>query len=98
MHPYCEDHLSIDGLSIHHFVAMNSTPGRDVMEDPWVGAGHFEEVAIREFGNSILGSDNRHRTEQSSRVQFVLRHARTRESLTAGAALLRPLEGLHPAV
>lgn len=86
VHLYCDDHLALDGHRVHDLMAVDSTPGGNVMENTGICTGDFEQVAICQLSDFVLGSDNGHRAQQPSGIQFVLRHARILGSQTAGVA------------
>ena len=61
--------------AFNNMVAMDTAPGRYIVQRTGIGAGNSQLIAWLQARDSILGSDDRHRAEQVRGIKLVVRHA-----------------------
>ena len=55
-------------------MAVDSTPGRNIVQGSGVGGAHFQGVARRQPRHCLLRADHRHRAQQVACVENLVRH------------------------
>ena len=66
----------IAGFCFQYLVAVNSTPGRNILHDAGVGTDDFQPVADFQLFDLVLGAYDGQRTKQASGIEGFYSHFR----------------------
>lgn len=62
---YFNDDFDVAAILVgrYHFMAIHAAPGRNIVQNAWVGGQYFQGVAYVHVLNGVLGFDDGHRAK-----------------------------------